>query len=310
MVAKQNIGEKVLIPYLKAYFAEVKSNQFQQHFSQLKIDDRNHIMLGPLSFVNHSCNPNAQFTRQDFDANLISLRTIRRIAQGEEILVNYGKRYFAGACLCMSCKMAKEYTMNLNGSELVFKWPLSHPESQIIRVAYQRWLPDFPQTFEIHDLLEFTELMHRFRTLMESTKVAEAQYIECEPLGNVLDYCCYRAKIDQNELNKTKAFSPDTYGETTYTCMSSILQQLPIDDDDVFLDLGSGIGTFVLFMAASVKLKESFGIERMDLPSKYAEQIAKEFDFMKKCLNIKTCEIHLLSNSNSTTSSKRPRSFL
>lgn len=182
VVAKQDIGESVLIPYLNGYFAEVKSNQFEQHFSQLKIDDRNHIMLGPLSFVNHSCNPNALFTRQDYDADVISLRTIRRIAHGEEIRVNYSKRYFGGACLCMS--------MNLNGSELVFKWPVTHLESQIIQIAYQRWLPDFAQTFEFHDMLKFNELIHGLPTLMESTKVAEAQYIENEPLGNVLDYCC------------------------------------------------------------------------------------------------------------------------
>lgn len=96
--------------------------------------------------------------------------------------------------------MVSQFTMNLNGPELLFKWPVTELESEIIQIACQRWLPDFPQTFEFHDFREITEFNDRFRTLMESTKVCEAQYIQGEQLANVLDYCCHRAKIDKKKF--------------------------------------------------------------------------------------------------------------
>ena len=47
------------------------------------------LMLGPLSFVNHSCWPNAVYV---FRNELMSLKLLRKVYAGEEITVNYGPR--------------------------------------------------------------------------------------------------------------------------------------------------------------------------------------------------------------------------
>ena len=59
------------------------------------------LMLGPLSFVNHSCWPNSVYVlEQD---SLMSLRSLRTIKKGEEVTVKYGPEYFGDYnvdCLC------------------------------------------------------------------------------------------------------------------------------------------------------------------------------------------------------------------
>ena len=58
------------------------------------------LMLGPLSFVNHSCWPNSVYT---INRDVMSLRSLRTIKEGEEITVKYGPEYFGNYnedCLC------------------------------------------------------------------------------------------------------------------------------------------------------------------------------------------------------------------
>lgn len=52
-----------------------------------------------------------------------------------------------------------------------------------------------------------------------------------------------------------------------------MIDQIEVTEDDVFVDLGSGVGQVVLQMAALTVCKISYGIERADIPSKYAEVI-------------------------------------
>jgi predicted RNA methylase len=50
-----------------------------------------------------------------------------------------------------------------------------------------------------------------------------------------------------------------------------MIDQIEITKDDIFVDLGSGVGQVVLQMAAATPCKICFGVERADVPSKYAE---------------------------------------
>lgn len=50
-----------------------------------------------------------------------------------------------------------------------------------------------------------------------------------------------------------------------------MIDQIKITKDDVFVDLGSGVGQVVLQMAAATPCKICFGVEKADIPSKYAE---------------------------------------
>jgi hypothetical protein len=61
------------------------------------------------------------------------------------------------------------------------------------------------------------------------------------------------------------------YGETSYDLVCQMIDQIEITKDDIFVDLGSGVGQVVLQMAAATPCKICFGVERAEVPSKYAE---------------------------------------
>lgn len=61
------------------------------------------------------------------------------------------------------------------------------------------------------------------------------------------------------------------YGETSYDLICQMIDQINITKDDVFIDLGSGVGQVVLQMAAATPCKLCWGVEKADIPSRYAE---------------------------------------
>lgn len=81
---------------------------------------------------------------------------------------------------------------------------------------------------------------------------------------------CYDSSIEHPKLlNKYKPFSSSMYGEMSFELIEKMINQLPIIDTDVFLDLGSGVGNVVLHMAScGYTLKECIGIEHEKIPAK------------------------------------------
>ncbi|KAJ8687667.1 hypothetical protein QAD02_023461 [Eretmocerus hayati] len=64
------------------------------------------IYLGPGSFLNHDCNPNAEYIAKE-NKN-IAIKTLRYIKEGEEINVFYRENYFGKGnmdCKCRTCEM-------------------------------------------------------------------------------------------------------------------------------------------------------------------------------------------------------------
>lgn len=61
------------------------------------------------------------------------------------------------------------------------------------------------------------------------------------------------------------------YGETSYELICQMIDQIEITSEDVFVDLGSGVGQVVLQMAAATPCRICLGVERAEVPSKYAE---------------------------------------
>jgi ubiquinone/menaquinone biosynthesis C-methylase UbiE len=82
---------------------------------------------------------------------------------------------------------------------------------------------------------------------------------------------------DSNSLNKYKGFSDQVYGEAGHELISELIRKVPITKNDVFLDLGSGIGQVVMQVAAQAQCKTAHGIEFSDIPASYAEEMDKEF---------------------------------
>lgn len=61
------------------------------------------LLVGPLRFVNHDCEPNSRFVTAR--GNQLRLRTIRPIVPGEEVTVSYGSTFFgSNRCRCASCE--------------------------------------------------------------------------------------------------------------------------------------------------------------------------------------------------------------
>ncbi|XP_044256233.1 histone-lysine N-methyltransferase, H3 lysine-79 specific [Tribolium madens] len=96
-------------------------------------------------------------------------------------------------------------------------------------------------------------------------------------LRHILQQTYNAAVTDPEKLNQYEPFSPEVYGETSYDLVCQMIDQIDVTSDDVFIDLGSGVGQVVLQMAAATPCKICFGIERAEVPSRYAEAMNKYF---------------------------------
>lgn len=57
------------------------------------------------------------------------------------------------------------------------------------------------------------------------------------------------------------------------------MKYLNLTEDQVFIDLGSGVGNVVLHVAALANCKYVYGIEHEETPATYAQAMADEFRF-------------------------------
>lgn len=108
MMAKSNIAAKSEIIGIEGRLFPLgkEKENFDEHFSLMKCSGSEHLLLGPLSFVNHSCEPNAVYKRfsSKYSDMIVSTQALRDIEKGEEITVSYGKSYFNNdICLCSKC---------------------------------------------------------------------------------------------------------------------------------------------------------------------------------------------------------------
>ncbi|KAG8222795.1 hypothetical protein J437_LFUL005001 [Ladona fulva] len=101
-------------------------------------------------------------------------------------------------------------------------------------------------------------------------------------LRHILQQVYNQAVTDPEKLNQYEPFSPEVYGETSYELVCQMIDQIEITNEDVFVDLGSGVGQVVLQMAAATPCKICFGVEKAEVPSKYAESMNVNF---KKWMN-------------------------
>lgn len=90
-------------------------------------------------------------------------------------------------------------------------------------------------------------------------------------LRHILQQTYNQAVVEPDKLNQYEPFSPEVYGETSYELVCQMIDQIDVTEDDVFVDLGSGVGQVVLQMAAATLCKICIGVERADVPSTYAQ---------------------------------------
>lgn len=74
------------------------------------------------------------------------------------------------------------------------------------------------------------------------------------------DICGFKIpKNDERQVRESKG-SP-VYGEITYGSLNQLLSFLNLSSEDVFFDLGSGVGKVILYTALTSKVKKAIGVE-------------------------------------------------
>uniref|UniRef100_A0A183BNH5 Histone-lysine N-methyltransferase, H3 lysine-79 specific n=1 Tax=Globodera pallida TaxID=36090 RepID=A0A183BNH5_GLOPA len=95
---------------------------------------------------------------------------------------------------------------------------------------------------------------------------------------DISNYDQVRAVDNEKALNKHyEAFSSQTYGETSFERMKMIIDEIKPTENDVFVDLGSGVGQLVIQMAGGSQVQKAVGIEIANLPADFARKLESEF---------------------------------
>ena len=112
VVAKKKFRPKTVISGLEGFTETVSDDELTEGMSFSVFAPTNNfkstrIMLGPASFVNHECNPNARYVVSgEKNKTIISIQAIRTVEIDEEISVFYSPDYFGDInrnCQCTTC---------------------------------------------------------------------------------------------------------------------------------------------------------------------------------------------------------------
>ena len=79
------------------------------------------------------------------------------------------------------------------------------------------------------------------------------------------------------DLITNKGGAP-TYGEITYDSVEMLLDDLKLTKNDVFYDLGSGVGKMVVQVYFNTPVKKSVGVELAPTRTKYAQEVKEQLD--------------------------------
>jgi len=100
---------------------------------------------------------------------------------------------------------------------------------------------------------------------------------------------------DIDSVRAYEGFSDNVYGELLPKFLSRIFQETHLKSNQIFVDLGSGVGNCVLQAALEVGC-ESWGCEMMPNPAKLAEAQAQEFPSRCRMWGIKPGKVHLIQD--------------
>ncbi|KAI5635753.1 histone methylation protein DOT1 domain-containing protein [Phthorimaea operculella] len=205
---------------------------------------------------------------------------------------------------------------------VVYTWPLTSGhgsdkhDGALEIVETIRWVAeDLPEMksaleknilcdYDTHSYESMRALCDRFNRAVDSVVALEkgtslpAQRLNKQPsrglLKHILQQTYNQAVADPDKLNQYEPFSPEVYGETSYELVCQMIDQIQISADDVFVDLGSGVGQVVLQMAAATPCRVCLGVEKAEVPSKYAEFMDANFRMWMKWYGKKHGEYKLI----------------
>ncbi|KAG0049766.1 Nucleosomal histone H3-Lys79 methylase [Gryganskiella cystojenkinii] len=137
------------------------------------------------------------------------------------------------------------------------------------------------------DGAQFMKAVEEFNTIMRKQKASGAIESHIKQYGHRLPYDLVVHILGQvysrtvaaraSKLNNYEAFSNNVYGEILPILTKEFIQRAKLDHTKVFVDLGCGIGNVVLQVALQTGA-ESYGVEIMDTPAKFAKKQASEFE--------------------------------
>lgn len=137
---------------------------------------------------------------------------------------------------------------------------LNHENLTKLIEEYNRWIS-----------MHHEELLREYRNSDKRASKALIKYLM------VLVY--NRSIQEPDKLNQYEPFSPEVYGETSFDLIDNLLKRVPLEKNDIFMDLGSGVGNVVLHVAAAANCKCCYGFEKAEWPALYAVKMEREFKF-------------------------------
>uniref|UniRef100_A0A8C4XE69 Histone-lysine N-methyltransferase, H3 lysine-79 specific n=1 Tax=Erpetoichthys calabaricus TaxID=27687 RepID=A0A8C4XE69_ERPCA len=183
-----------------------------------------------------------------------------------------------------------------------YPWPLpvydKHHDAAHEIIETIRWvceeIPDLKLAMENYVLIDYdTKCFESMQRLCEKYNRAidsihqlwkgttQPMKLNTQPsnglLRHILQQVYNHSVTDPEKLNNYEPFSPEVYGETSFNLVAQIIDEIEMMEDDTFVDLGSGVGQVVLQVAAATNCKHYYGVEKADIPAKYAESMDKEF---------------------------------
>lgn len=95
----------------------------------------------------------------------------------------------------------------------------------------------------------------------------------CYILQQVYNYLV----IDFEKFNNYEFFFFEVYGEIFFDLVVQMIDEIKMIDDDLFVDLGSGVGQVVFQVVVVINCKYYYGVEKVDILVKYVEIMDCEF---------------------------------
>jgi H3 lysine-79-specific histone-lysine N-methyltransferase len=127
-----------------------------------------------------------------------------------------------------------------------------------------------------------------------SHHLAQMESLPLELIEHILDQIYARTVSPQVHLvRKYKAFDDSVYGELRPKFLTRIFKETKLRSDQVFVDLGHGVGNCVLQAALEIGC-ESYGCEKQNHPAELAELQQKEFPERCRMWGIKPGKVRLI----------------
>lgn len=192
---------------------------------------------------------------------------------------------------------------NNNSGNLLLKSPYNpdieiEPEgTEIVHQIIKFIALDFPEVKRnLDDDMPEVELVKIFNENIEKIQTVEqtrSLKASRDLVRFIIRRCQNKCIKDPKSLLKYKPFSNQTYGELLFDGICTIIDNVKPKKDDIFLDVGSGIGQVVLVWAALTDCHLAIGIEMDPIRSTYAQDMLTHFAKMMSFFGKHHCVVQL-----------------